>query len=146
MGDREQLERIVCELRYSNNDDTQMEAITKLGLVGGYASIQELARVMHDNPDYNSPRRSRTGFMAPLRDYAVKELAVLLPQVIPPGFHAFPLAATQEQIHGWYEWIQQHHDEIYTPPLEVPDVSKKSCKALTKKWNKKPPVSGPSAR
>jgi hypothetical protein len=134
-GDRGQMQRIACELWYSKDARTQMEATIKLGQVGGYASIEELSEVMHRNPEYNVT--AHAGFLASLQSYAIKQLAVLLPQVIPPAFGNFPNTATEEQMRTWYEWIQQHHDEIYTPPQEVPDVTLKACRIVLKQQRRK---------
>jgi hypothetical protein len=134
-GDRRQMQRIACELWYSKDARTQMEATIKLGQVGGYASIEELSEVMHRNPKYNVT--THAGFLASLQSYAIKQLAVLLPQVIPPVFGNFPNTATEEQMRTWYEWIQQHHDEIYTAPQEVPDVTLKACRIVLKQQRRK---------
>jgi hypothetical protein len=136
-GDGGQMQRIACELWYSKDARTQMEATIKLGQVGGYASIEVLSEVMRRNPEYNVTPHA--GFLAPLQSYAIKQLAVLLPQVISPAFGNFPNTATEDQIRGWYDWIQQHHDEIYSPPQEVPNVTLKACRAVFKQQKRKNP-------
>jgi hypothetical protein len=136
-GDGGQMQRIACELWYSKNARTQVEGTIKLGQVGGYASIEVLSEVMRRNPEYNVTPHA--GFLAPLQSYAIKELAVLLPKVISPVFGNFPNIATEDQIRGWYDWIQQHHDEIYSPPQEVPNVTLKACRALFKQQKRKNP-------
>ena len=133
-GDKQQMQRIVCELWYSKDAEAQMEATVKLGAVGGYASIKALAEVMQQKPDYNVGPRG--GHLGSLQSYAVKQLAALLPEVIPAMFWNFPTTATEEQKRNWYEWIQQHRDEIYSAPQEVPNVNRQTCRAVLREQDR----------
>ena len=129
------MQRIICELWYSKNAGAQMEATAKLGAVGGYASIQTLAKVMQEHPDYNV--RPQGGHLDSLQSYAIKQLAALLPQLIPAVFRNFPNTATEEQKRNWYEWIRQHRADINTAPQEVPEVDQQTCRVILREQNRK---------
>lgn len=144
LGDRSEMESIVCEMQFGTSAKVQYEAISKLQAVGGYASIQALSAVMLANPDYNA---RPSGFVARQREYAIKALGELLPQVIPARFRIFPPTATEEQIHGWFNWIQEHREELYRPPTEGWQVDKKGCRRYLRKDSpkKKPTTPGESS-
>ncbi|MBI2679369.1 MAG: hypothetical protein HYX28_11360 [Candidatus Koribacter versatilis] len=143
IGDRSQMEGIVCELLFGKTAETQYEATVKLGKVGGYASIQALARVMLDDPQYNARPQ---GFLGRPRDYAIKTLGQLVPGLIETRFQIFPPGATEEQIKSWYNWIQVHREELYKPPTDGWQVDKETCqKYLPRPRKKKPAVQTPSS-
>lgn len=131
LGDREQMQSIVCELWYSKDVRLQSEAVDKLGRVGGYASIQALAKVMLDDPDKDS--RPREGYLVARREFAIKELSNLIPELnVRPLVKFIPYMATEQEVRQMYNWIQEHRDQVYSPPTEVVEVDKKTCKNIRK--------------
>jgi hypothetical protein len=136
-GERDQIDGIVCEV-YDSDYRIQYLAVQKLRNVGGYASIKALARIMLDAPPYNSHPTIGDAIYSSLRQYAVKALDQLVPELdVPRGVLAGSELPTDDQVREWDNWIASHKEQfIHLEPTEGGDVSKSDCADLDKKRRK----------
>jgi len=124
LGDREQMNSIVCEL-YARDPYVQLDAIRKLDRVGGYASIEALSALIIGN--FLSEHSRNT-----LRASAVRVLSGLIPELKVPLILRLGAGTPQEeQVREWYDWIGAHRNQLgRLQPSEGGDLTQSDCARL----------------
>jgi hypothetical protein len=136
LGDRKQMQALLCELHTGNPTEMQAVALDKISYVGGWYAIRiyrelltPVAEVRFTKAKLRVPQSDIV--LSEPRWWALSSLPKVTPYPLPDGIdYGFNLAEMQEYSQKWLAWIQQNGDRLkkLQPTGAGVDFSGKSCK------------------
>jgi len=125
LGDRNEMDGIVCDI-YAKDPEIQRQTLRRLEDVGGYASIAVLAKIMYEDPPYNS---SPSGQSVTLRQSATTALVKLVPELPAPIIVRMGvIPPSDQQARDLYNWIAERRPVLgRLGPTEGGDVIPTVC-------------------
>lgn len=137
LGDREQMQALVCELQTGTSLEMQTVALDKISYVGGWYAI----RIYHElltpaaKARFDKARLREQGDLAlsEPRWWALSSLLRVAPYPPPPGIdYGFNLAQMPEYSQIWLSWIAKNAGKLkkLPPTGNGVDFSEKPCQSI----------------
>lgn len=138
LGEKDQLQEILCELDFGTNHITYNAIHSKLKYVGGWFSIRAMSDFLREGVKYQPLLKAGlTDFVqGPPNIEVLFELSNVVPN--PPDFGTpSPFEKSAENVRirtAWRDWIEQNHDTLQKlePTGVGVEASEKTCKPLLK--------------
>jgi hypothetical protein len=139
LGDREQMQTLLCELHTGSPLEMQTVALDKISYVGGWFAIRIYSELLTPAAkarfDEARLREQSDLALSEPRWWALIGLLRVAPYPPPPGIdYAFNLAQIQEYSHIWLDWIAKNEMKLkkLEPRGKGVDFSGRSCKTMYK--------------
>jgi hypothetical protein len=139
LGDREQMQALVCELHTGSPQEMQAVALDKISYVGGWYAIQIYRELLTPEAKvrFEQARLRQQSDVALSKPqwWALSSLLRVAPYPPPSGIdYAFNLAAMPDYARIWLAWIRENKPTLkkLQPTGAGVDLSGKACKSKSK--------------
>jgi len=135
LGDREQLQELLCRLHGNTPQEMQMAALDQIPYVGGWYAIRIYRELLMPAAEARfekaKSRQDGDAAVSVPRWWALSSLPKVVPDGLPPGIdYGFNLAQMQEYSQKWLVWLQENEEKWkkLQPTGAGVDFSARSCK------------------
>lgn len=133
-GNRIQLQELACELDFGTAV-VQHNAIRKLGLVGGWFSINALSHLLSDDPQFTGSSSDAYGTFAPLQYQALQTLPKTVSNPPISAEHPLLIENHSSELKTWTSWLKENQESLkkLEPTGDGVVVSAQQCRNVLSK-------------